>query len=134
MEQAVAKLGAEVLDRILAAAMADPDTMCRIADDISPPTEQVQDYLTEVNTRRALFDELQAICQQYEISPHATILAVFMIAPLSELRTQLEVIRSMEQPRFSQLSGILAWTPHAIRTCTLLFLIARIFPSRSLVI
>ncbi|GAB1312857.1 hypothetical protein MFIFM68171_03067 [Madurella fahalii] len=53
MEQAVAKLGAEAVDSILAAAMADPDAMRQFANDISPPAEPVQDYLTEVDTRRA---------------------------------------------------------------------------------
>jgi len=57
MKQAMAKLGVEGLDRSLTAAMADLDGVLHFADDISPPTEQVQDYLTEVDTRRALFGE-----------------------------------------------------------------------------
>ena len=35
------KLSAKVFDRILTAAIADPDTICHITDDISPLTEQV---------------------------------------------------------------------------------------------
>ncbi|KXX80332.1 hypothetical protein MMYC01_204672 [Madurella mycetomatis] len=93
MEQAVAKLGAEVVDRILAAAMADPDAMRQFANDISPPAEPVQDYLTEVDTRRTLFDELRAICQHHNIMPNATIFAVFMVAPVSEIRTFFDCIR-----------------------------------------
>ncbi|KAK0656157.1 hypothetical protein B0T16DRAFT_451762 [Cercophora newfieldiana] len=87
MEQAVAKLGAEAVESILAAAMADPDAMRQFANDISPPAEPVQDYLTEVDTRRALFDELRAICQHHDVKLNAIIFAVFMVAPVSEIRT-----------------------------------------------
>ncbi|KAK4149251.1 hypothetical protein C8A00DRAFT_47097 [Chaetomidium leptoderma] len=94
MEQAVEKLGAEGVDKILAAAMADPKAMFRFASDISPPAEPVQDYITEVDARRALFDEFRAICQPYYMdAPNATILALFMVAPLSEIRTLLQTIR-----------------------------------------
>ncbi|KAK5654658.1 hypothetical protein OQA88_6981 [Cercophora sp. LCS_1] len=116
MEQAMAKLGAEVLDDILTAAMTDPDAMRKFANDISPPAEPVQDYLTEVETRRALFDEFRVICQQYGARAHATAMAVFLVAPVSGIRTQLEVIRNMEQNRLTMVSGILTVAPHAIRT------------------
>jgi len=123
MEQAVAKLGAEVLDSILTAAMADPDTMRRIANDISPPTEQVQDYLTEVDTRCALFDEFREICQHYSMAPNATILGLFMIAPVSEIRVLLQSIRRLNVPqlRGTFVRGILGSALDGIRACTSLF-------------
>ena len=62
LEQAVAKPGIEVAYGILAAAIADPDDIHQFANDISHPAELVQGYLIEVDTRRALFNELQAIC------------------------------------------------------------------------
>ncbi|KAK3938474.1 hypothetical protein QBC46DRAFT_440494 [Diplogelasinospora grovesii] len=95
MEQALAKLGAERLDRILAAAIADPDTMCRVADAIPPPTEPVQDYITEIDTRRDLFDEFRALCQHYRLPPpNATVLALFIVAPVSEISIYLQSIRN----------------------------------------
>ncbi|KAK4249859.1 hypothetical protein C7999DRAFT_39162 [Corynascus novoguineensis] len=57
MEQAVATLGADGADKILAAAMANANAMFCFVDDISPTTEPVQSYITEIETRRALFDE-----------------------------------------------------------------------------
>lgn len=62
MEELVAKLGAEFVNSIHAAALADPDAMRRFVSDIPPKAEPVQAYLTDVDTRRALFDELRAIC------------------------------------------------------------------------
>lgn len=87
----MAKLGAEFVNSIHAAALADPDAMRRFVSDIPPKAEPVQAYLTDVDTRRALFDELRAICQELDPlqfdPPHATMLAVFMVAPVSEIRT-----------------------------------------------
>ncbi|KAK5652994.1 hypothetical protein OQA88_9280 [Cercophora sp. LCS_1] len=93
MDQLVAKLGAELLDSIHAAALADPGAMRKFANDISPPAEPVRDYLTELDTRRELFDELHAICQHHNIAPNATMLAVFMVAPVSGIRAFFDTIR-----------------------------------------
>lgn len=62
MEELVAKLGAEFVNSIHAAALADPDAMPRFVSDIPPQAEPVQAYLTDVDTRRALFDEKQ-VCR-----------------------------------------------------------------------
>ncbi len=134
----MAKLGPEVLDSILAAAMTDPDAMRQFANDISPPAEPVQDYLTEVDTRRALFDELREICQHYDIRLDAAIFAVFMVAPVSEIRTFLEDIRNIGQTRFAthtvaMVYGTITLASSAIRACTLLFS-PLIFPSFPLII
>ena len=129
MEQAVAKLGAEAVETILAAAMSDPEAMLQFANDISPPAEPVQDYITEVDTRRALFDELRTICQHHQIPLNATIFAVFMVAPVTEVRTFFESI-----PRESGLAdiaddfrhrsilkGTMEMAPEAMRACTFQF-------------
>jgi len=121
MEQATAKLGAEVLDRILTAAMADPDTMCRVADDISPPTEPVQDYVTDVDMRCALLDELRAfIASGNEILLNATVFAAFMIAPISEIRDFLQNVRGFSQPGLV-VYGTLGLAANGIRACRFLF-------------
>lgn len=112
----MAQLGAEFLDRIHTVALADPDAMHRFVNDMPPEAEAVQDYLTEVDTRRALFDEFHVICQQHDFTPNAMILAVFMVAPISEIRTQLKVIHNLKQHRFNIVHSILMYAPHAIRT------------------
>lgn len=89
-----------------------------------PKAEPVQDYLTDADTRRVLFDEFRATCQELDPlqfdPPHATMLAVFMVAPVSEIRTQLDVFRNMEQHRPQMVTAMLSRTPHAMRTCTFL--------------
>ena len=120
MEQAAAKLGAEVLDRILTAAMADPDTTCRIADDISPPTEPVQDYVTDVDIRCALLDELRAFCRDDATLVNATVLAAFMISPISEIRNFLQTVRDFSRP-VVVVRGTLGLAADAIRACRFLF-------------
>lgn len=122
MEELVAKLGAEFVNSIHAAALADPDAMRRFVSDIPPKAEPVQACLTDVDTRRALFDELRAIYQELDPlqldPPHATMLAVFIVAPVSEIRTQLDVFRNMEQHRPQMVTAMLARTPHATRTAS----------------
>ena len=120
MEQARAKLGVEGLDKFLTAAMADLDAMLHFADDISPPTEQVQDYLTEVDTRRALFDDFRAFFQYHGTVSNATVFAAFMIAPISEIRNFLQIVRDSPLPA-SLVRGILGEAPNGIRACMLLF-------------
>lgn len=120
MEQAVTKLGAEVLDSILQAAMADPDAMRRFADDISPPQEPVQDYITDVDTRCALFDDLRALWPYHELALHATVFAAFMITPISEIRNFLQIVRDSPFPGIL-ISGSLVVAADAIRACTFVF-------------
>jgi len=126
----VATLGAELLDSIHAAALADPDAMRTFANDISLPAEPVQDYLTELDTRRELFDELRAMCQHYEIPPIATILAVFMVAPVSEIRAFFDSIRRESGlantvrnfAKRAMVYGTLTTARNAIRACTFFLL------------
>ncbi|KAK3318757.1 hypothetical protein B0H66DRAFT_582299 [Apodospora peruviana] len=76
--------------------MADFNTMRHFANEITPPREPVEDYITEVGTRCALFDELRALCKQHIRTPvhetvmNATVSAAFMIAPISEHRDYLQ--------------------------------------------
>lgn len=63
MDQAVARVGSNGLDLILAAINADPNVILRFADDISRPYKQVYDCITKTDTRRALFEEIRVLCQ-----------------------------------------------------------------------
>lgn len=123
MEQAAAQLGRGVLDSILTAAMADPDAMRRFVNDISPPAEPVDDYITEVDTRCALFEEYRAICQDQDETPNAAVFAVLMVAPISKIRIYLDGYKpenSPTQPRYSEIHTLMN-SVKGIRTCTLLF-------------
>jgi hypothetical protein len=124
MEQALAILGAERLDRILTAAMADPNAILRFADDIPPPAEPVQDYITEVDTRRALFDEFRAfLARGGNTMPNATVFAAFMIAPISEIRELLLVVGALRAPLspVAYCHAALTTALNGIRACMLLF-------------
>ncbi|KAH6618041.1 hypothetical protein B0J18DRAFT_459142 [Chaetomium sp. MPI-SDFR-AT-0129] len=93
MEQLKVRLGRldlEVLDSIVTATVVDPDAVRRFADDISPPAEPVNDYITEVDTRRDLFEKYRAICHSQEDQPNAVVFALFMVAPVTEIRTYLD--------------------------------------------
>ncbi|KAL2139810.1 hypothetical protein VTI28DRAFT_4665 [Corynascus sepedonium] len=81
MEQAVATLGADGVDKILAGAMADINAMFRFADDISPTTEPVQPYTPDDPT-----------------GPNAATLALFMVASVSEIRVFLQIAHDSGQP------------------------------------
>ncbi|KAK0750942.1 hypothetical protein B0T18DRAFT_443555 [Schizothecium vesticola] len=121
MEQLVAKLGTEFLDSIHAATREDLDAIRRFVNDIPPKAEPIQDYLTDLDTRRDMFNEFRAICQESDpyqefYPPHATILAVFMVAPVSEIRVQLDVLHKMEQHRTQMVVALLGLSPHAMRT------------------
>ncbi|KAL2173476.1 uncharacterized protein P884DRAFT_264956 [Thermothelomyces heterothallicus CBS 202.75] len=71
--------------RILQAIVSDIDAMDTVASDIPPACEPVTDYITELETRRALFDQFRALAREDEL-PNAAILAVFLVAPVDEIR------------------------------------------------
>jgi len=119
MEQLLAKLGEDGFAKLNTASAADLDAMIRFAQDISPPAEPVLDYIAEVDTRRILFDELQTICQSHHLVANATIFAVFMVAPISEIRIHLQLLRDSAQVFL--VSGTIGSAQHAIRACTLPF-------------
>lgn len=120
MEQLLAKLGEDGFAKLNTASAADLDAMIRFAQDISPPAEPVLDYITEVDTRRILFDEFQAICQPYDGKANAAIFAVFMVAPISEIRIYLQLLRDSAQS-VVLLTAVINSAPQAIRACTLPF-------------
>ena len=129
MEQLLAKLGADCVEKLHAASAADLNAMIRFAQDISPPTEPVLDYITEVDTRRILFNEFRAICQSHNMVANATIFAVFMVAPISEIRIYLQTLRDSAQSTIL-VPGIVSSAPQGIRACTLRFSLG--FPVSSL--
>ena len=121
----MAKLGDEAVDTILAAALSDPDGMLQFANDISPSAEPVMDYITELDTRRALFGELRAFCHRHQTRPktlNAAILAVFMVAPVTEIRAFFDSLRSLSE--FQQrglVNGTMNVAPEAMRSCTFFY-------------
>jgi len=117
MEQLLAKLGEDGFAKLNTASAADLNAMIRFAQDISPPTELVLDYVIEVDTRRILFDEFQAICQSHSVMANATIFAVFMVAPISEIRIYLQLLRDSALS-LVLVSGTVSSAPEAIRDCT----------------
>ncbi|KAK0720947.1 hypothetical protein B0H67DRAFT_209273 [Lasiosphaeris hirsuta] len=88
--------------------------MLHFVDDISPPTEPVQDYLTEVDTRCVLFDEFRVIRQYHGTVSNATVFAMFMIAPLLEIRNFLQIVRDSSLPNIF-VCGTLRVAPGRIR-------------------
>lgn len=83
--------GQMAFEKLAAASTADIDAVIRFAEDIPPPTEPVLDYITEVDTRRALFDDFRALCPP-GIKVYAVVFAIFMVAPISELRSYLPTL------------------------------------------
>lgn len=119
MEKLVAKLGAESVNNIHAAALVDSDAMRRFVNDIPPKAEPVQDYLTDADTRRVLFDEFRATCQ--ELDP-------LQFDHLGRVHGRTRLRDSHPARRLSQqgaarpqmVTAMLSRTPHAMRTCTFL--------------
>ncbi|TPX14476.1 uncharacterized protein E0L32_005440 [Thyridium curvatum] len=58
--------GQMAFEKLAAASTADIDAVIRFAEDIPPPTEPVLDYITEVDTRRALFDDFRALLPTWD--------------------------------------------------------------------
>ncbi|CAK7565231.1 MAG: hypothetical protein SEPTF4163_003143 [Sporothrix epigloea] len=63
-------------------------TMC-LASDIPYEFEEPHDYITDVNERQRLFAKIRPLVAQ-TVSVNSTVLAIFMVYPLSELRSLAE--------------------------------------------
>ncbi|KAL2185695.1 hypothetical protein L209DRAFT_756927 [Thermothelomyces heterothallicus CBS 203.75] len=100
--------------RVLQAIVSDIDAMDTVASDIRPACEPVTDYITEVETRCALFDQFRALISiKY---PNAATLALFLVAPIDEIRVFLNVARN-PQPELtlSQWDAAVFGAPEAMR-------------------
>ncbi|KAL2190130.1 hypothetical protein L209DRAFT_750132 [Thermothelomyces heterothallicus CBS 203.75] len=116
MENLQAMLGAEEANKILAAAVAYPDDMRCFIEDIPPPSEPVEDYITEMDRRLDLFNEFQVICRRLTRLANATVLALFMVAPISEISNFLEMIlRQQAMEQSLMVSGVRITMPDGIR-------------------
>lgn len=80
--------------------------------------ELVDDYVTDVDTRCALFDDFRARCAHVNRSPNAASFAVFMVAPLAELRGFLRGSPECLSDG-NRLSTLLSSISHGIESCTL---------------
>ncbi|KAK4147203.1 uncharacterized protein C8A04DRAFT_9290 [Dichotomopilus funicola] len=82
-------LGSQHIAKLITAAHYDREGLVQFLDDNPPPHEPVVDYITDTEVRRALFDRYRTLRQG---DPPAVILAVFMVAPVGDLRDCLERI------------------------------------------
>ncbi|KAG7290736.1 hypothetical protein NEMBOFW57_000739 [Staphylotrichum longicolle] len=76
----------DLSNQILAAVAAEPETVRRLVCDIPPAAEPVADYITDLEERCRLFDQLRQLHQKLNQSPpNAATLGFVMVAPLSEI-------------------------------------------------
>lgn len=87
----------------------------------------VHDYITDVDTRCALFDEFRAICYRHDLGPNAAVAALFMIVPIQEISRILEYIRDFHL-RGCVIRGMSRFTVDAIRACALISTWSLFFP------
>lgn len=86
-------------NQILTAVAADRETVRCLVCDIPPAAEPVADYITDIEARRRLFDELRQVYQRlYHPPPNAATLGFFMVAPISEIRVHLSTFQPSENP------------------------------------
>jgi hypothetical protein len=107
------------LDKFLRALAADRETVLQFLGDIAPPTEPVEDYITDLDERCVLFAETQQLHQDDGFpSLNAATLGFFMVAPLSEIREHLEIVRNIDRRfRGSMPDYINLCAPSAIKSC-----------------
>ncbi len=89
----------DLSQKILDAVAADPETVRRLGCDIAPAAEPVADYITDLEERCRLFDEWRQFHRQVnKPPPNAALLGFTMVAPISEIRTQMSNLRAMPTP------------------------------------
>ncbi len=76
------------------AVEADQESVLRFFRDFPPTAEPVDDYITDLDERCALFGEMQQLLQDHDAAPPtAALLAFFMVAPTAGIREHLATIR-----------------------------------------
>ncbi len=90
-----------------------------LLNDLSPPAEPVDDYITEPDDRCALFSELQQLHQDLDVQvPNAATLGFFMVAPTDHIREYLALVRNTAPPYDAQLLKVInAQAPSAMIAC-----------------
>ena len=106
------------------AVAADRETVLRFLRDIPPPAEPVDDYITDLDERCALFGEIQQLHQDLgHHMPNAATLGLFMVAPISEIREHLTSVRNTPPPlsvgQMASLANLEA--PAAMNSCMLCY-------------
>ena len=119
----LAEIKPDKMQRVFRAIASDIDTIDAIASDIPPVKEPVTDYITEMDARCELFTKFRAMAQELEPNTwrdhaNATMLAMFMVAPVHQLQIFMETCKTYPQHGFNKLLGINAAGPLAIRACT----------------
>ena len=119
--EALARLEPSLVDQFLGAVGRDPDAVrdALVALAADPATvEPVMDYVTEVDERCRLFQELAHVCRDGSSSQlNATVLAFVMVAPVSEIRSGISAIKGGHNPSMTLL-GYNSIAPFAVRSCT----------------
>ncbi|KAK3905994.1 hypothetical protein C8A05DRAFT_12221 [Staphylotrichum tortipilum] len=83
--------------QISVAVMADRKTVHRLVFDMPPAAEPVADYITDLDQRCQLFDELRRLHQELDLPPPtAAILGFVMVAPIPEIREHLSAIQNAD--------------------------------------
>ena len=111
----------EEMRRVFQAVVLDIQTVDTILSDIPPADEPVTDYVTEIDVRCELFTKFRIMVQnpyaEYDIA-NATVLAMFMVAPVHQLRSFLEGCEiNLPLGLDLQLAVSMA-APFAVRACT----------------
>ncbi len=85
------------------AQAADRDMLAAFVRDLPPPAEPVHDYITDLDERCALFEELRKLHRDLGLGmPNRATLAVFMVAPTSQIREQLVIVRETPPEHIKQ--------------------------------
>lgn len=103
------------------AVAADRETVRRLVCDIPPAAEPVEDYITDLDERCRLFDELRQLYQQLDQSPpNAATLGFVMVAPIEEIRVHISTFGTMGNFVWAWAYGINAEASQAMAACTFL--------------
>ncbi|KAK3308653.1 uncharacterized protein B0T15DRAFT_491219 [Chaetomium strumarium] len=83
------------IDHFQRAVTADRETVLAFLRDIPPPTEPVHDYITDIDERCTLSSEIRQLHEDLGLpEPNAATLAFFMVAPTSQIREHLAILRN----------------------------------------
>ena len=107
-----------IMDKFQRALAADRDTVLQFLSDNPPHTEPVFDYVTDLEERCALFAEMkQLYWERCSRNPNAAVLAIFMVAPVSEIRKRVAVMRTAPEHENSAFQALTFQAPCEICAC-----------------
>ena len=126
----------ETMRRVFRAVISDIQTMDTTASNMSRSSEPVTDYITDtsrssepvtnyitdMDVRCELFTKLRAMLppgdDEWQDVPDVTVMAMFMVAPVHELRSLIERCDANSQQGSLLLAGVCISAHRAIRSCT----------------